>query len=88
MWKISSRTLYRTLYRLTNPEFSLQGVGPYIVNFYHLQLRLSYVVDKKKSFLTTLYPRNLPNLVDFPLPVSQEPSNQFRKAIDLVVCKM
>ena len=36
---------------------------------------------------TTLYPRNPPNLVDFPLPVSQEPSNQFRKEIDLVVSK-
>ena len=34
----------------------------------------------------TLYPRNPPNLVDFPLPVSQEPSNQFRKPVDLVVC--
>ena len=35
--------------------------------------------------ISTLYPRNLPKLADFPLPISQEPSNQFQYPIDLVV---
>ena len=32
-------------------EFSLQGIGPYIVNFYRLQLRLYYICCRQEKEL-------------------------------------
>ena len=40
-------------------------------------MRCDMMIDDQTISFLTLYTRNLPNLVDFPLPVAQEPSNQF-----------